>query len=178
MKSTGRFTIRKIAVKDHGCHYVTFLVEGYSNGHRIRKKFQRHEEALGEKARLEIESGNAEACRAANVSSSANASFAAVSWASRSRVSPRVMAMTETDFWALHWKSRNLTRFGLSLGVSLSPSGHRLFRRFSKDLSPAWMSPSGQVFGLLDLSSYQLRTRFQNSSRSRPDAARDRFHRP
>ena len=81
------------------------------------------------------------ACLAANFSSSANASFAAASWASRRRVSPSVTAMTETDFWALHWKSKNLTRFELSLGVSFSvPSGTRLFLRLSKDLSPALMS--------------------------------------
>jgi hypothetical protein len=61
MRSTGPFKIRKIAVKDHGCHYVTFLVEGYLNGRRVRRKFQRHDEAMGEKARLDIETGNSEA---------------------------------------------------------------------------------------------------------------------
>jgi hypothetical protein len=58
----------------------------------------------------------------------------------------KVTAMIETDFWALHWKSKNLTRFGLSLGVSFSVlSGTLLLRRFSKDLSPAlisWSRPS------------------------------------
>src|SRR5665213_2261046 len=84
--------------------------------------------------------------RAANVSSSAKASLAAVSWAPRRRVSPSVTAMTETDFWALHWKSKNLTLFGLSRGVSFSVlSGTRLLRRFSKDLSltlMSWSRPS------------------------------------
>jgi integrase len=61
MKSTGPFKIRKIAVKDHGCHYVTFLVEGYLNGRRVRKKLQRHDEAMSVKARLDIESGNSDA---------------------------------------------------------------------------------------------------------------------
>lgn len=59
MRSTEPFTIRKIAVQDHGCHYETFLVEGYLNGHRVRRKFQRHEEAIGEKAKLDIDAGNA-----------------------------------------------------------------------------------------------------------------------
>src|SRR5580693_7370704 len=78
---------------------------------------------------------------AANVSSSVKASLAAASWASRRRVSPSVTAMTETDFWALHWKSKNLTRFGPSLGVSFSVlSGTLLLRRFSKDLSPDLIS--------------------------------------
>src|SRR5580658_6376410 len=80
---------------------------------------------------------------AANVSNSPKASFAAASWASRRRVSPRVTAMTETDFWALHWKSKNFTRLGRSLGVSFSVlSGTRLFLKLSKDLSPEWMSCS------------------------------------
>src|SRR5580658_9665049 len=83
---------------------------------------------------------------AANVSNSIKASLAAASWASRRRVSPRVTAMTETDFWALHWKSKNLTLFGLSRGVSFSVlSGTLLLRRFSKDLSPpliSWFKPS------------------------------------
>jgi hypothetical protein len=61
VKFPGPFKIRKIAVKDHGCHYETFLVEGYLQGSRIRRKFQRREEAIGEKARLEIEAGNAKA---------------------------------------------------------------------------------------------------------------------
>jgi hypothetical protein len=61
MKSTGPFKIRKIKVKDHGCHYVTFLVEGHLNGRRLRKKFQRYDEAVGEKGRLDIEAGNSEA---------------------------------------------------------------------------------------------------------------------
>ena len=60
MKSTGPFKVRKIAVKDHGCHYVTFLVEGYLHGRRIRKKFQAYDEAIGEKSRLDIESGNSD----------------------------------------------------------------------------------------------------------------------
>lgn len=61
MKSTGAFKIRKIAVKDHGCRYITFLVEGYLNGRRVRKKFQSHEFAVGEKTRLDIEAGNSNA---------------------------------------------------------------------------------------------------------------------
>jgi integrase len=58
MKSTEPFKIRKIAVNDHGCHYETFLVEGYLNGCRVRRKFQRHEEAIGEKAKLDIDARN------------------------------------------------------------------------------------------------------------------------
>lgn len=58
MRSTEPFNIRKIAVKDHGFNYVTFLVEGYLNGRRVRRKFQRHEEATGEKAKLDIQAGN------------------------------------------------------------------------------------------------------------------------
>lgn len=61
MRSTEPFTIRKIAVRDHGCHYETFLVEGYLNGRRVRKKFQRHEEAIGEKAKLDVDVANSEA---------------------------------------------------------------------------------------------------------------------
>jgi len=61
MKTTGPFRIRRIEVKDHGCHYVTFLVEGYLRGKRVRKKFQGHEEAIGEKDRLDIAAGNSEA---------------------------------------------------------------------------------------------------------------------
>src|SRR5580658_527841 len=61
MRSTEPFAIRKIAVKDHGCRYETFLVEGYLNGRRVRRKFQRHEEAIGEKAKLDIEAGNSDA---------------------------------------------------------------------------------------------------------------------
>jgi len=44
MKSTGPFRIRKIEVRDHGCRYATFLVEGYLGGRRVRRKFQRYEE--------------------------------------------------------------------------------------------------------------------------------------
>ncbi len=54
MRSIEPSTIRKITVHDHGCHYETFLVEGYLNGCRVRRKFQRHEEAIGEKAKLDI----------------------------------------------------------------------------------------------------------------------------
>jgi hypothetical protein len=61
MKSTGPFKIRKIAVKDYGCHCATFLVECYLKGRRVRKKFQRHDEAIGEQASLDIESGKSDA---------------------------------------------------------------------------------------------------------------------
>jgi len=60
MKSTEPFRIRKFAVKDHGCRYVTFLVEGNLNGRRVRKKLQCYDKAVGEKARLDIDAGNSE----------------------------------------------------------------------------------------------------------------------
>jgi hypothetical protein len=46
------------------------------------------------------------ACLAANFSNSPNATKAAESWAASRRASLKVIARIETDFWALHWKSK------------------------------------------------------------------------
>ena len=115
-------------------------------GSRAREAVWRKEAAMTLPVGMLIRVKGVLAWREANFSISVNASLAAASWTWRRRVSPMVTAMTETDFWALHWKSKNLTLFGLSLGVSFSVlSGTRLLRRFSKDLSPAlisWSRPS------------------------------------
>jgi len=57
-------------------------------------------------------------------------------------VSPIVTAMIETDFWALHWKSKNFTWPSPSLGVSFpDPSGCRFCFNASNAGSPASISP-------------------------------------
>jgi hypothetical protein len=60
MSSQSPFRIRKVQVTDRGCRYVTFLVEGYLNGQRVRKKYQDYGEAAAAKATLDIRAGNAE----------------------------------------------------------------------------------------------------------------------
>src|SRR5665213_1591785 len=115
-------------------------------GSRAREAVWRNEAEMTLPVGMLVRVSAVFAWREANFSISAKASLAAASWAWRRRVSPSVTAMTETDFWALHWKSKNLTLFGLSRGVSFSVlSGTRLLRRFSKDLSltlMSWSRPS------------------------------------
>ncbi|MEO5960614.1 MAG: hypothetical protein ABIR80_15990, partial [Opitutaceae bacterium] len=52
--SGGGFKIRRIVAKEHGTEYETFQVVGYVAGKRIRKRFKVREQAMGEKARLEV----------------------------------------------------------------------------------------------------------------------------
>jgi len=58
-ESTG-FVIKRVNLTEKGVTYDTFRFNGWLNGQRIRRQFKSHEEALGEKNRLEVQAANAE----------------------------------------------------------------------------------------------------------------------
>lgn len=55
----GGFTIRTLNASEHGFEYQTFQLVGYLHGERIRKRFKKREDAVFEKARLEVLAANA-----------------------------------------------------------------------------------------------------------------------
>jgi hypothetical protein len=61
----GRFTLKRIEVRNGPFTYATYRVEGKLNGIRIRKNFKSRHEAAGEKQRLEIEAANTDGAIAA-----------------------------------------------------------------------------------------------------------------
>jgi hypothetical protein len=65
VKNSGRFTIKRISVKNGGFTYTTYRLSGALNGVRVRKNFKDRQEALGEKNRLEVAAANEEGATAA-----------------------------------------------------------------------------------------------------------------
>lgn len=62
----GEFRIREMVAKERGRRYVRYQLVGYLNGERVRKRFESHDEAIGEKRRLEVLAANTGEIRAAN----------------------------------------------------------------------------------------------------------------
>ena len=65
MATEGRFTLKRIEVRNGPFTYATYRVEGKLNGILIRKNFKSRHEAAGEKQRLEIEAANTDGAIAA-----------------------------------------------------------------------------------------------------------------
>lgn len=65
-KQCSGFKIRRITLRQHGYSYHTWEVSGTIAGERIRKRFRSRDEAMGEKAVLDVRAANAGEIRALN----------------------------------------------------------------------------------------------------------------